>query len=434
MSSNPKQQPIPPEKLKILEKQVETAFLILGIGNLLPWNAIISVFDFFIKFQPNYTPQITFPNINFALNCGCQLILLCAVGLFSYKFMMYFSQIATMLSLILFPFVVVNYPQNISFPISCLLMVINGLSNAFSSASVFGMVSFFPLKCVIALGTGQGISGLLINIIRYIILIFLGDSEEVLVQGAFIFFFVSSVIMGICIYYTYSLYHNIYFIRVLNSKGETTESKKDNLIENDIENDPAPINSSENEVQVNKKTNEYSFFKLLWKLLDINLLTALGYITTFACFPGATIKPNLFGLPIGYKINSFIFCYNLFDTIARQLIGNVKPTKVKFYLFTLGRLVLIPSFIFVIYAEHYQLLSANVLSTLALTNVCLLSLTNGAFNNLAFALAPEQVEDEWKGQAGSSVSVCLVIGIFLGSFAGILVDKITTYPPIVKAN
>ena len=424
MSTAPKQQPIPPEKLKILEKQVEFAFLILGIGNLLPFNAIISVFDFFMKFQPDYTPQITLPNINFALNCGGQLVLLCASGILSTKFMLYFSQVATMLSLALFPFVVVNYPQNISFPISCLLIVVNGLSTAFSSSSLFGMVSFFPLKCVIALGTGQSLSGLVINILRYIILIFLGDSENVLIQGSFIFFFVSSIIMAICIYYSYCLFNNIYVIRVLNS---TKETKKDKLIEGEL----GQINSCDNEKQVNK-SNEFSFIKLLWKLFDINFLTALGYITTFSCFPGASIKPQLFGLPIGFKINSFIFCFNLCDAIARKLIGYVKPTKTKFYLFTLCRLVLVPSFILVSYAEHYKLLPDNVLSILALVNVSLLASTSGALNNLAFALAPEQVEDEWKGQAGSSVSVCLVIGIFLGSFAGIIVDKLSTFPPVAN--
>ena len=151
-----------------------------------------------------------------------------------------------------------------------------------------------------------------------------------------------------------------------------------------------------------------------------------------SCFPGASIKPQLFGLPIGFKINSFIFCFNLCDAIARKLIGYVKPTKTKFYLFTLCRLVLVPSFILVSYAEHYKLLPDNVLSILALVNVSLLASTSGALNNLAFALAPEQVEDEWKGQAGSSVSVCLVIGIFLGSFAGIIVDKLSTFPPVAN--
>ena len=424
MSTGPKQQPIPPEKLKILERQVEFAFLILGIGNLLPFNAIISVFDFFMKFQTDYTPQITFPNINFALNCGGQLFLLCASGLLSTKFMLYFSQIATMLSLALFPFVVVNYPQHISFPISCLLIVVNGLSTAFSSSSLFGMVSFFPLKCVVALGTGQGLSGIVINVLRYIILIFLGESENVLVQGAFIFFFVSSVIMGICIYYSYTLFSNIYVIRVLNSKHE---AKQDKLIEGE----PTEINSSDNEKQVNNK-NEFSFMKLLWKLLDINLLIAISFITTFSCFPGASIKPNLFGLPIGFKINSFIFCFNLCDTIARKLVAYIKPTKTKLYVFTISRLVLIPSFVLVSYAENYKLLPDNLLSLLALVNVALLALTSGVVNNLAFALAPEQVEDEWKGQAGSSVSLCLIIGIFLGSFAGIFVDKLTTFAPVVN--
>ena len=34
---------------------------------------------------------------------------------------------------------------------------------------------------------------------------------------------------------------------------------------------------------------------------------------------------------------------------------------------------------------------------------------------MCFGLAPSQVEDEYKGQAGTSISFFLIMGIFLGS-------------------
>ena len=62
------QKPEPSSGLKKNQRKVETAFLVLGIGSLLPWNAIISEFDFFIHYQKGHSPQTLFPNINFALN------------------------------------------------------------------------------------------------------------------------------------------------------------------------------------------------------------------------------------------------------------------------------------------------------------------------------------------------------------------------------
>ena len=52
-------------------------------------------------------------------------------------------------------------------------------------------------------------------------------------------------------------------------------------------------------------------------------------------------------------------------------------------------------------------------------------MTGGFVNALNFALAPGQVQDEWKGKAGSSVSLSLIIGICLGSFSGIIFNNLT---------
>ena len=85
------------------------------------------------------------------------------------------------------------------------------------------------------------------------------------------------------------------------------------------------------------------------KLIDINLLCATGFIITFMLFPGASIKPQLFNLPIGWKINTIIFLFNVFDTIAKTLVGYLTPTKGKLYFFSFSRILLICSFYYAMF-------------------------------------------------------------------------------------
>ena len=161
------QKPEPSSGLKKNQRKVETAFLVLGIGSLLPWNAIISEFDFFIHYQKGHSPQTLFPNINFALNLAVQLILLSSKSCISYKSQLLLSQIIPAIGMFLLPFCVILLPADMSFYVSCGIMVFVGIANALASSSIFGLASFFPVNNVIAVGAGQGYAGILLNILRY---------------------------------------------------------------------------------------------------------------------------------------------------------------------------------------------------------------------------------------------------------------------------
>ena len=209
-----------------MQKAVEWSFLILGIGSLTPFNAIISEFDFFIHFQKGYSPQLTFPNINFGLNFALQLLFLCAGNLVSNKTKLIGSSLLSLISLISLPLVVLYFDASISFIICCGIMVFVGISNAFSGSSIFGLVSFFPIQNVIAVGTGQGIAGIIINIIRYFILFSLGEGVEDLNKGAFIFFGASAFIIFVCLIVSIMLYKNKYFVGILEKSGEIPRNRK----------------------------------------------------------------------------------------------------------------------------------------------------------------------------------------------------------------
>ena len=59
--------------------------------------------------------------------------------------------------------------------------------------------------------------------------------------------------------------------------------------------------------------------------------------------------------------------------------------------------------------------SITLIATFGLILNALLAFTNGYITSSCFGNAPTLVEDELKGKAGSSISLFLICGIFMGS-------------------
>ena len=74
-------------------------------------------------------------------------------------------------------------------------------------------------------------------------------------------------------------------------------------------------------------------------MLDINILTSLLYIGTFAVFPGCCLQFTLYKLTKGYNINTKRPLFNVFDTIGRSIASYFKPTKKLIYIIVLSRFI-----------------------------------------------------------------------------------------------
>ena len=397
-------------------KSIESGFLFLGIGTLVPWNAIISNLDFLIYYQKDYHPEITFPNMNFILNLIIQFLLLTTKKILKYKTQIYISLTLFLINIILLPIITIYIKGNLGFKINCIIMLFNGIGNALISYSCFGLVSFFPIKCLISLSLGQGIAGILMNLLRYIILFSLGDDEKNINLSSYIFFSVSAFILLITIFKFHSITKKKYFLNKLIEAGDEINSFSDN----DSLDNPLKIPDKENENNEN-----LSIIFVIFKIFGINLMIILCFIITFTLFPAVTIKPKLFNLSLGWKINTIIFIYNCFDTIGRKLLSYIKPNKFILYFCSLLRIGLLFTFPYICYCENHKLFNDNLISIFSICNVIILAISNGFVNSLCFALAPEQVEGSMKGKAGSSVSLCLSLGIFLGTFGAIYIQKYT---------
>ena len=407
-------------------KFVKFSFLIFGIAGLLAWNTILSDIGFFIYFIPSLDPLFIFPFLNFALNIIFQFILLFKKKLFTYKTQLLFSVTLSGILLIILPLSVISLNKDslTNRIIASIMVLFQGLLNAICQSSFFGLVSFFPIDIIVNMSTGQGIAGILMNIIQYIVIFTIGDidknkkqseNDTIVKKSGIIFFSISVFIIVVSLVFIILIYRNNYFKNKLILSGEYSS-------DNDINNIEKLINNSEHSESSISSNKEVSFLDLTKILLDLNILTVILYIITFSVFPGVCLEFKLFNLDGNLKNNTIITIYNIFDTIGRLLVAFFNPTKKKIYILTLSRIILLIIMPFNFYYQN----NSNSLKTNLIFILCVIfcAITNGLVTSLLFGIAPTLVPINIKGRAGSSISFCLILGIFLGTLSGIGMGKI----------
>lgn len=419
--------------------KMEICFVIFGVGSLLAWNAILSDISFFINYQGDYDPSTSFSFCNFALNIVFQLIMIWKKQLLSYKVQLTIGIIASIISLLALPFVVISFEKNslTGFILTAAIILFQGLVNAFCSSGFFGLASFFPKEMIISLSTGQGVSGILMNIIGYIVIaaVNTGNKDDDEQLGAIIYFSISGLILLITLVTLLFAFRTDYFryylgktkdfnkidsnIESLDNQGITTRSTAGQ------NNDDVLIEKNEPE-----KKEEITFKQLFKKLYEIDLLSCYIYIITFALFPSVSISQRLFKTG-RYRAITIITIYNVGDTIGRSISSGFKFTKLLAYIVIVGRSILVPTLILNFYFDMKLGMDENLSSILLIVNVVLLSVTNGIATTICLGLAPTMVPDSMKGRAGSSISFFNILGIFLGTVVAFgtkfIINEIGTY-------
>jgi equilibrative nucleoside transporter 1/2/3 len=417
--------------------KMEICFIIFGVGSLLAWNAILSDISFFMNYQGEYDPSTSFSFCNFVLNIIFQLIMIWKKQLLSYKVQLIFGLIASIISLVILPIVVISFEKNslTGFILSAGIVLIQGLVNAFCSSGFFGLASFFPREMIISLSTGQGISGILMNIIGYIVLMAVntGNEDDDAKLGAIIFFSISGLILLIALITLLIAFKTEYFRFYL---GNTKEfENKLQKIENEIENQAITTTStaSQNNEELlvkekqpeeeKKEKKEITFLEIFKRLYEIDLLSCFIYIITFALFPAVSISQRLFKTG-KYRQITIITIYNVGDTIGRSIMSAITFTKNLAYIIICGRSILVLALILNFYFDMKLGMDPTLSSILLIVYVTILAITNGMGTTICLGLAPSMVPDAMKGRDGSSVSFFNILGIFLGTIVAFMTKYI----------
>jgi MFS family permease len=213
-------------------------------------------------------------------------------------------------------------------------------------------------------------------------------------------------------------------VQVISTEREQQLHLKENGGENQNKEEPNPNN---NNGPGPKKRRQISFFEMFKILMDLDILRTYINLISNAIFPNSGVIQSLFQTG-KYKTVTILIMNNFMDFFGRYIVLVMKQTKTKTYIIAIGRTILVFLLIFNYYCEIDLKTDINVTSSLLIVYVLTLGLTHGMGNSLCFGLAPTLVEDDLKMQAGSSMSFFTVFGLFLGSCLGFLtkfiLDKI----------
>ena len=414
---------------------IRVIFILFGVASLLGWNALLTELEFFNFFVEKMKPFVSFSFLNYGLNILFQFLLVWKKDFIPLKTQLIAGIIGSIAFLILLPLFTIILERNstINVIVTGGLVFLMGFINAICSAGFFNLVSHFPLELIVALSAGQGFSGVSMNVIQYIVLLAVkvdeNDPGTAYIIRGWIFFISSSLILVVCLILLLINYNTEFFQHFLN-KSENEIIEKTNLLELESIQNEEEFHSNENSISEEKKSSSFQEFKYLFsKIWDLDILMAYAYIVTFALFPNASIRQNLFGLDNDYSSNTVIITYNLFDTIGRYLVEKIRPNKKLNMIIVLGRSILLFTLIFNHFCTMSLVWNGTLTSILLILNVGLLAATNGMATTIGFGLGPNEVEGQYKGQVGTSLSFFIIVGIFLGACVGFGTDAIMDLAP-----
>ena len=405
-------------------------FILFGLASLLGWNAITSELPFFTFYLEKMDPATSFPFLNYALNIVLQFLMLYNRNLVPLKFRLIAGLISGTIIMIVLPITVLYMEMNSTgnVVVTGALILIMGMVNALCSGGFFALVSFFPTNLMIAFSAGQGFSGVMMNIIQYIVLgcVNSGNRQKDLDKTAWIYFGISAG----CLFLTLILLifqmrtdFFKYYLKPLNERLKQEKEEKDKKEENEEEKMPivnnSEVNLKENDIPIMndplpKKKRQVSFWEMFKILMDLDILRTYINFLSNTLFPKAGVVQSLFSLD-KYKTVTILILNNFTDFFGRYIVLVFKQTKRKTYIIAIGRTVLVFLLIFNYYCEIVLKTDINITSILLIIWIVTLGLTHGMGNSLCFGLAPTMVEDDLKLQAGSSMSFFTVLGLFLGS-------------------
>ena len=424
--------------------------IFFGIASLLGWNALLTQLDFFDYFLSGIKPFRSFPFMNYFLNILFQFLLL-----YNKKILPLFTElmigiIGSIAFLVLIPLSAMLFGINhmANKVITSLLVVLMGFTNACAAGGFFGYAGYFPLEMIVSFTVGQGISGIGLNILQFIVIaaVNIKDREKQYIVRGWIFFAFSILILLISLFlliYSYKDEYCKYYLNKGSNPDFVVEKSEAKLLKIMTDDEEASKNTDENEKQhIETLDSEYkkerdvddnlvrvvpSFCYVFKKIWDLAILNCCVYVVTFILFPNASTKQRVFNIG-DYNSVTIISIYNALDTVGRFVVNYIKPSKKLDLIIIIGRIILIFTIIFNYYCQVRLSTSLTTTSILLIIYVALLGITNGIGATLTFGLATERAEDDTKEQVGNTIGFFCILGIFLGSVlafaSGAILDAI----------
>ncbi|KAI7755703.1 hypothetical protein M8C21_028305 [Ambrosia artemisiifolia] len=364
---------------------------LLGAGNLLPWNALITAIDYFGHLYPDKHVEKVF-SVAYMSSSLLTLIVMIVwsklSSLVSFKVRMNIGFTMFVVSLMVTPTIDWACWHKMSTPASFYAVVasvvICGLADGLIGGSLVGSAGKLPKEYMQAIFAGTASSGILVSFLRIITKASLPHDPQGLKKSAHLYFLVSTLILLVCMVGCSILYK----LPVMEQHYKL--------------------------LQHNTSISRTKFWDVArtiqWPALSIFII----YTVTLSIFPGflaENIESKL--LKDWYPI-ALIAIYNTADFAGKSCTAiYVLKSIAKATWCCLGRLLLYPLFTACLHGPNWL---KNEVFVVALTVI--LGFTNGYLTSVMMILAPKSVPPSEAELAAVVMALFLGLGLVSGSVLG----------------
>lgn len=426
---------------------VNIIFLLWGIGVLLPWNAVLTCFDFLSAEMKGYQPSFVYPFAVNGLNAFSQLVVILYGHKLSNRVKIQFAFYAACVIILALPLMAHFLPTaQIKFVSCFILLMCFGVINGAVQGQVFGLGGLLPGKYMGSIMFGNGLSGISMNVLRVIFISTL-PADSLYLQAQ-IFFIIAALILFICGYSYDILMRNHYFKYYQNRAKEQDQRFQDLRVAEDMDNPEARqeyLNNPDEEhrkmlvkrKQIDKIVHKSHTLGEFCKQLGQNFVAAwkvllslwLVFVVTFIIFPGAFFLSHFnFMRSMGdsefmWYTQFMILGFNIFDTVGRKLGGVVNVSPNMTYLLSIARIGFLFTTIYIAKGELNQskFIESDAFKAM---NMILFAFSNGFVSTLLSIYIPQFVKEDQREQAGIFVGLSICLGIMVGSIIAIPVGNV----------
>jgi len=430
------------------------SFFLFGIGAWMAWNSALAGLDYFSsRFEPKRAPSFMFGFVYFFFSLMGSVILIFISMFTSLNHRVFVSIISISVLTFSLPFITENLNPDIAWYLVLSCFALTGVFNAFILGDITGYSSMFPDSYLTIMFVGQGISGLVLNAIKVVMIIILppdikeGPNDMNVFYNSVVFLTIG-LILFLSNLVLFQIIKGFEFTKYYSTLASPEEDEDTTSNRNTCHNISegahgmifnrkstyrqtayvkqdfsgfSSLNSKEINEEIKDVTEEkeMSQWEALKKTSYIGIQLVLTFIITFGLYPGTLVSTYFDFLEgTGSRRAWFniimITLYAGSCTLGRISVSWIRPFGPKTIIFaSTSRLIFFATSILIQLGESPTFLfKADWFKVL---NVVLFSFTSGHISACLIGYAPAQVSNINKPKVGKLMNFMILAGSVIGT-------------------
>ncbi|EGC29161.1 hypothetical protein DICPUDRAFT_93198 [Dictyostelium purpureum] len=389
--------------------------IVLTIALLFPYQSFLSALDYFAIIYPDLYSSSTIPFVYMVMLTIAFIVVLRFSNKINHKYNILFGFMVFVVTMIIIPLLNLTKVGG-SFGSYIVTVVLIGVASFFDGlvqTSVYAIAGLFGPQYSISCQVGNGLSGVIVIVIRIIIKLSFKDQDQGNKIGVIVFFSVGVVFI---------IFAGLLFIHLLRSPLGEIIMKKNKKKDIELKNNEVDNTFSQN---ADIKTVNPSPLRYVWNNnYQYFIPVSFIFILTLLLFPSIIMQIPLKSIPKDWSMVAVIAVFNLFDFVGKSvpLFYKRKNYSLKLIWFlSFSRTIFIILFFISIYIKSFRDVS------MVFIFIAIFAFTNGYTASICMAEAPKRVLLNYKELSSIFISFGIDLGLLMGAVLNLILTLLLKF-------